>query len=222
LLSQEEGRIGGGGRPFVYPVTAEAHRGGLEWRFFIRRAPAFSGSWWALTAGDCLFNLRSALDQLIYQLHVKRCRGRVPDDAARDSSFPIRDHAPVNRKTRLPTPTDRWATIKRLNSKQRRAIEFLQPYNQRNDKWFYTRWALAEINRLNIIDKHRHLHVVRHAVTGVPVPRFGSEYGFRRESLWVPLETGAEVFRWTFTNIPPDVTEQVQMNDHVIAPGNPR
>jgi len=41
----------------------------------------------------------------------------------------------------------------------RRAIEWLQPYNTRNDRYRELRPALADIHDLNNIDKHRQLHL---------------------------------------------------------------
>jgi hypothetical protein len=199
-----------------HPVTAKAYRGGLEYRFYLGEIPPFDPKPWALGAGDCLFNLRAALDHLVYQLHVRRYRGKVPDAAARQSAFPIFTEEELRRQRR-PLDTTKWKEIKRLSIKQRRAIQFLQPYNGRNDASRYMRDALAQINRLNNIDKHRHLHVVRRAVTSMPWPRFPPEYGFVHTPFWITLKGNAEVFRWEFSKAPPDIAKRVEMHHYVTA-----
>jgi hypothetical protein len=79
----------------------------------------------------------------------------------------------------------------------------LQPYNGRHDEYHGVRAALADIARLNNIDKHRHLHVVRRAVVAVPVGWMPREWGHQSFPSWVPLEDDMEVQRWTFEVTPP-------------------
>jgi len=46
---------------------------------------------WLLIAAEIMFDLRSALDHLVYLLHVRRHRDRVPKSVATRTQFPIYD-----------------------------------------------------------------------------------------------------------------------------------
>jgi hypothetical protein len=208
-----------------YPVTVEAHREGREYRFYVEARP-FDAEGCALIVGDFLFNLRSALDHIVYELHAKRFRGRpIPE---KRTAFPILDRRPTGRQPsgkaggRSADPA-KWREIRLLSEKQRRAIVFLQPYNRRNDKYREVRRALAEINALNNIDKHRHLHVVETGTIMAPVGRYAElrlpgAYGFRQQSfLMEPLVGKTEVFRWTFDTVPPDIANEIQKQRDITA-----
>ncbi|HUG64903.1 MAG TPA: hypothetical protein VMK83_06760 [Gaiellaceae bacterium] len=196
-----------------YPVTPEIHSGGLEYRFYVD-LPPFKSEPCSVLAGDCLFNLRAALDHIVYALHERRYRGKIPTALIEKTQFPILTR-PRRDKRHNPIPTHCWHDIGTLSIKQRRAIEFLQPYKRRNDKFSEMRELLGELWILNNIDKHRHLHVAREIVGGVALPSWPDCYGFSHQVFFVPLEGKTEVFRWTFDAIPPDITEKVQMHRHV-------
>jgi len=159
-----------------------------------------------LIFGDAYYDLRAALDYLVYQLHVRRFQGAVGPDAARDSGFPILSGRRLyNSGSRrgTPIPTSEWKEIKRLGCPIRRAIDWLQPYNTRNDRYHELRPALADIRDLNNIDKHRELHLGHMYVMGVPTPPFSAELGFRQHPAFgVILESGACVDTWTFERPP--------------------
>ena len=57
--------------PDTYPVTAKAHRNGLEYRFCVGEIEPVDTVEMALVTGDCLFNLRAALDHIVYALHER-------------------------------------------------------------------------------------------------------------------------------------------------------
>jgi hypothetical protein len=202
----------------VYPISAETHREGLEYRFYVDPAPLDADEI-ALMAGDVLFNLRAALDQLVYELHVHHYRGRPNVPPRSRSAFPIIDIRPNGRNGRAADPA-RWREIADLSARHRRAIVFLQPYNRRNDKYRRIRRDLDALNTLNNIDKHRHLHVVEASTVVAPVGRYADPplYGFEQESFFgVPLVDKTEVFRWTFDTVPPDVTDEIQKNREITA-----
>jgi hypothetical protein len=210
------------GNPFGwskrYRTTHEAHRNGREYRFYVDPIELDTRDW-PLLVGDCLFNLRSALDHIVYDLHIKAFWGNVPDKIAEKSAFPILDNAPVPGRGRSSDPT-KWNEIKNLPQKQRRAIVWLQPYNRRNDKYRKLRISLNRINDLNRIDKHRHLHVLQAAPHMAAVAWFGDPpaYGWRQETfLGRPLVGKTEVFRWTFDTTPPDITSYLGADGHVTA-----
>lgn len=106
----------------------------------------------ALAVGDCIHNLRSALDHIVYELSCHAAGQHVPDTA-----FPI-----------LVSP-QKWKSI---SGQQLRAvpgpaltrIELLQPYNGL-DAMYWTRERLLQVHELDIADKHRNLNL---AVANVP------------------------------------------------------
>jgi hypothetical protein len=201
-----------------YRATPERRRGGLEYRFYVD-AVELDTEDWALMAGDCLFNLRSALDHLVFDLHLKRFRGHVPEAIAEKTAFPILTDRPTGRRGRSSDPA-KWREIKHLGFKQRRAIAWLQPYNRRNDKFREIRHAIGEIATLNNVDKHRHLHVLQATPLMTAVAWFGDPpaHGFRQDSFFdMPLVSKTEVFRWTFETVPPDIGRYLGSGGHVSA-----
>jgi hypothetical protein len=210
-----------------YPAIPEAHRNGLEYRFYVEPEPLDTESW-AIIAGDCLFDLRCALDHIVFELHRRRYKGRIPEDAEKASAFPILTEPRVRKKDGSIVKTDKWKEICRLSLKQRRAIEFLQPYNRRRDKFRDVRNALTDIQALNNIDKHRHLHVLEAVAFSAPVPAYGwgggwdfdapPQYGFEQASFLArPLIGKTEVFRWTFDTVPPDIANELNKKHDITA-----
>lgn len=190
-----------------HPVHMKMHANGLEYGLHLCESVPTPEPIVSLLISECLFNLRSALDQLVYQLHVRRYRGNVPDDAEKESQFPLL----INLKGRA-DDTRTWREIKRLGAKERAAIKTLQPYRRRNDHWQPTRDRLAVLSDLNNIDKHRRLYVARSLT--VPVSKHNSflpEWGFNQTVFARPLEADTEVERWTFAQVPThmDVHNQV-------------
>jgi hypothetical protein len=216
-LQQEA--LANAGHQRAYPITAKAYRNGLEYRFHVGEIPTFDAVEVALATGDCLFNLRAALDHIVYALHVRRYEGKVPREVEWVTQFPILTTEPplTAPKRKRSTDTKTWREIANLRREQRRAIRFLQPYNGRDDKFYGVRWALGHIARLNNIDKHRHLHVVRRGVIAIRQPRFPPEYGFRQETFWVTLKSQTEVQRWTFDKVPPNIAEEIKKQNEVEA-----
>lgn len=196
-------------------VTSEPHRDGLEYRFRVGKVEPIDPAM-ALVLGDAYYNLRSALDQLVFQLHVRRYRGKVPKDAEEESAFPIWEKS-------WGRPTSQWREIKRLGRPERTKIEWLQPYHGVDDttwprpKTFIgqLRLGLRDLNELNVIDKHRQLHLCNYMPTAVPVPSFLIPYGVRQEPRFgVPLETDAYVDTWHFDTPPP--VEKVNVHPGVL------
>ena len=160
---------------------------------------------WSLAASEILFNARCSLDYLVYQLHVRRFRGRVPPKAARDSMFPIFDSKALFAQSGA-------RRIRHLAERERRAIRHLQPYVTRNDGWKYTRHYLWRLISLQDVDKHRKLHVVAAAQGGTFAPSFPESCGFSTDFAYGPVKSGDHVQTWTFTSPPPEM----KGNDGVI------
>jgi hypothetical protein len=92
---------------------------------------------WSLIVGDCLHNLRSALDYLAWQLVLVD-----GGDPTSETQFPIRQSPPTQLKPAIRRPEI-------LD-----ALERTQPYSDPRDSY------LSALQSLNNIDKHRLLLVV--------------------------------------------------------------
>lgn len=101
----------------------------------------------SLIAGDCLHNLRCALDHIVWQLVIAN-----RNQPSRSNQFPVCE-----------TPQDFADNLKRrrlagVYPNAVTAIEQLQPYNTRTDR-------LLVLSELNNVDKHRALVVTALIVT---------------------------------------------------------
>jgi hypothetical protein len=136
---------------FVLDHEPDSETGSYHVRVF--GVPAIAPEWLTII-GDCLHNLRSALDHLAWQLVV--LDGKSPSDEDM-TTFPIRD-SPFNRKGNLRPPIQLKPAV--TCPKIIRAVEAVQPYsdsgNPPDPAVLNPLWAL---HRLNIIDKHRLLVV---------------------------------------------------------------
>ena len=80
----------------------------------------------------------------------------------------------------------------------------LQPYHRGIGRLDPLREALADIDTLNSIDKHRDLHVILALPYAIPDMDVPPEYGFRRHpEFGVPVKSNGLIDRWTFTRPPP-------------------
>lgn len=102
---------------------------------------------WSLVAGDCVHNLRSALDHLVYAVAAgQSIGGKISNE--RNLQFPITASPDIFAK-------ECWR-IKTLSDAVRTAIEGVQPYN-RPDRLLPP--LLSLIQYFDNIDKHRLLHI---------------------------------------------------------------
>ncbi len=188
----------------IRPVRSELHRAGLECRFYVGPLPEIKPDW-ALAIGEILFDLRSALDHLAYQLHVRRWRNNIPKDV-RLANFkrPIQ----VDGATQFPIYDSEaaWAShfyrIATLSKRDRTALQHLQPYIRRDDKWSVARWALSRLNSWHNWDKHRKLHLITAAKDSTiivdPTPAFRID----AETFYGAVKPYGEIERWTFSKAP--------------------
>lgn len=201
----------------IWPVTSKPDRTGLEYGFYLGELPDIEPEW-ALAVGEILFDLRSALDHLAYQLHVRRWRGNVPKQATlKGSTKPIQ----VEGATQFPIYDSKaaWSSnanrIATLSKRDQTALQHLQPYIRRNDKWYWHRWALSRLNAWHNWDKHRKLHLITaakdSAIKVEPAPAFRTAayptYG--------PVKSHDCVERWTFSQPPHDVQRHPGVFFHV-------
>jgi hypothetical protein len=103
----------------AWPLRAEEHRSGLEYRFYLGDIPPIDPVW-SLVASEILFNARCALDYLVYELHARRYRGVIPKAVSRASMFPIFDDAGEYRRKGA------WR-IKHLSARDRSALQWRGP-----------------------------------------------------------------------------------------------
>jgi hypothetical protein len=109
-----------------------------------------------LIIGDCLHNLRSALDNLAYELAVRH-----------HGSSPLPD--PFDRRSEFPIFGDKeWTTWQRRNKigcihpRAQAIIKRLQPHNRGDE---YASDPLWKLNELNNMDKHRAPHITQVAIS---------------------------------------------------------
>lgn len=97
-------------------------------------------------AGDALFNMRASLDHLAYSLACKEARRDIGDEFVQ---FPI--HADPSAFTPDGAGT---RAMKQLGADAQAEIKKLQPHDGTNPLYDHPLYIL---NKLNNIDKHRHL-----------------------------------------------------------------
>lgn len=159
-----------------------------------------------LAIGDCVHNLRSALDHLIFQLAV--LNGKAVE-AEKKISFPVcltdDDFEGLVRKKVTPF----------IDGKALAAIKELQPYQTGNVHSADALWVLSQ---LDIIDKHRLLVVIaRHLrPTGftITTPTGDVFDQVLPETAWKAMEDGAEILRFDLSKAiktPGKVQVQLQM-----------
>ena len=102
---------------------------------------------WALIAGDCIHNLRCALDHFVYAIAVRQTGLNPPADERR-LQFPIADN-PEN----FAVQAER---IRSLSQAVRTSIELVQPYNRRHG---LLPPLLGLVRDFDDRDKHRLLNV---------------------------------------------------------------
>lgn len=119
-----------------------------------------------LIIGDCVQNMRSALDQLAFTL-ASAYTIPLPDDIAQDSQFPI--FGDEDRKGRPGAgprlfSSNRGRMIRGIDPAAQTIIEGLQPYHRGQDFRTHPLWILRELSN---IDKHRLIHPIVAAFKGV-------------------------------------------------------
>jgi hypothetical protein len=147
-----------------------------------------------LLIGDCLHNLRSALDNLAYELAVEHQRGPLPDRYFETSEFPI--------FKRPMKPHERRKKIGCIHPRAQVTIRRLQPYQHPTAYWLDPLWQLHQLNN---VDKHRLPNVIQFAtVAGAYFP----DSPTRPHDLKVhmePITDGRRVATYTpAPNEPPD------------------
>jgi len=146
-----------------------------------------------LILGDCIHNIRSALDHLVAQLAILN---GAPNEAIKKTAFPV-----------CLSPGDfKNATVRKvapyISGIALAEIERLQPYST-GDREQDILWGLSQ---LDIIDKHRLLIVAKHKIRARSF-RVSTEDGhdfthtLPSDNPWKPSENGAEIIRFRITGL---------------------
>src|SRR5215216_172758 len=141
---------------------------------------------WGIIIGDIAHNLRSALDQVVWQLALLQTT--TPYNRTAFPIFTTRDKY-RNNGGRL---------VQNLATRQEALIKWLQPYRRGNKAESDLLWLLQDVNNT---DKHRVIQTVG-TVLGFQGHRFRNMQGFMPQDVNVHtgtrLENGAPVADFTF------------------------
>lgn len=152
--------------------------------------------------GECAYNLRSALDQLAFQLAIAHHgRRRVPADIERRSAFPIFKSGPKFRarnRAGKPARGSGLSCIWGMSTTAQAIVERTQPYHRKRNPQARVLWQLHELCNL---DKHRTLPLTIAALAGSNW-RLTSETPIilhSAESYPGPFKRDAVIARWHLT-----------------------
>jgi hypothetical protein len=141
-----------------------------------------------LLIGDCLHNMRSALDNLVYDLAIAHRGSPLSRSIARVSQFPIFKDCDQF--------TDKGMDqIRGIHPDAKAVIKRLQPYHRGEKSAYHRLWMLRELSNA---DKHRLLHptLLQPAAMGF----FPDEVDLS-DITWKlgPVENGAEIARYPYS-----------------------
>lgn len=179
-------------------VVKESDVSGSVHRVFVEVMEQAPLDRWSLMAGDCVHNLRSALDSLVYAIAIYQSGQNPPPDED-NLQFPI-----VSDPAKFPKQKTR--RIKFLSQAVQNEIEKLQPYNRPHPGLPPLLELLSDLNNQ---DKHRTLNVVaasphKASIDGLILP-VGSEVT-SITAIRTIITDKAEIM--SFTLEPPDLTLQ--------------
>jgi hypothetical protein len=182
-------------------IRVESNDDRTEYCFYVTAVEQVNPDW-PLMVGDVLFDLRSALDHLVYELHAAAFGGNVPSALERSSMFPI------FRTRALWKSKGKWR-VKKLPIRVQAEVQRLQAYHDSGSNHVGgLLWFLDDVQNF---DKHRRLHVVAQVATRVPLD--DGPDGPNVETFTVPIQSDALVAKWTFSESQP---EGVEMQGHTI------
>lgn len=166
---------------------------------------------WSVIIGEIVHDLRSALDHSIYELTCIE-NGNPLDK----TEFPIFENEglyfEVNRRGE-PTRKSGLFKIRGIRDTRRLAvIKGLQPFEFRKTHKPHEHPILAFIHELNIVDKHRTLHLCRMATTEIAVHWLRDTHPISNTLVMRRLEDGAELARWKPVG---DFNDKVDMEGEV-------
>jgi hypothetical protein len=135
----------------TYEITSHRQANISDHRLVINFNSRMVRDRWALICGDCVHNLRSALDQLIYAIAVREAAGVDPPPDERRIQFPITDD---------PTKfSEQEWRLQSLSQTVRTVLEGVQPYNRLHP---ILPPLLGILRDFDDRDKHRLLNIADH------------------------------------------------------------
>jgi hypothetical protein len=155
---------------------------------------------WSIIIGEIFHDVRSALDHAIYELTC------IEQEAPLDKTeFPVFDSEPdydsVSKKTGIPTTISGLYKVRGLNDGAKALVRFLQPFEHRKRNPPDQYPVISLIHNLNIVDKHRTLHLVRRRtdVFEVELLRDVEADDLNFDVPLAAIEDGAVLGEWTPT-----------------------
>jgi hypothetical protein len=176
----------------------QVHNNGFDHVYYAVRPP-LPRTQWSLSIGDCVHNLRSALDHLAYQL--VRANNGTPTIA---TQFPLhKSRTRMNPSTGLIEPRP-YEVSGGVHPAALALIQGMQPYEPPSQAK-----TLGRLHDLDVIDKHRHLLLSVVAVDWYARPvRPGR---FETVSHWraLSLKDGKPAMRLTYRTPEPEVDPEL-------------
>ena len=150
---------------------------------------------WSVIIGEIVHNLRSALDHSIYEL--TRIEAGHPLDR---TEFPVFEdemkYFAVDRRGK-PAPKSGLFKIRGIKDERRRAvIKGLQPFEFKKTHPSDQLPIIALVHELNIVDKHRTLHLCRMSTTQLRTRVLRDIHPISMTIIIPRLEDGTECARW--------------------------
>jgi len=166
---------------------------------------------WSVIIGEIVHNLRSALDHAIYELTCIESGGPLEG-----TEFPIFDNESryfaLDRRGN-PTRASGLFKIRGIKDETRRAvIKGLQPFEFRKTHPADQLPIIALVHKLNIVDKHRTLHLCRMSTTQLQTRVLRDIHPISMTIVIPRLEDGTEVTRWRPVG---DFNDEVDMESEV-------
>ena len=152
-------------------IVHETDRNAGEQKWVFRDATPKPRIEWSILAGEILYNLRSALDHLVWQLVLANGM-----DPTRANQFPIlNDEAAWT--------SDRTAQfLQGVADKDKETIRHLQPFNPFLQLWDngecrpFNAQVFGTLQQLCNVDKHRHLNLILVGTAGIEPIVFGENH----------------------------------------------
>lgn len=185
-------------RPYRVINEFEAESGKKVVRIEVLEPPP---AHFSLIVGDCVHNLRSTLDNLIYELAI--ARGQPSRKVEETLMFPI------FRNAKEFTAKGKYR-VRGIAPEAQAIIERLQPYNRGYPYSFDPLWTLHELSRR---DKHRLPNLI--LLTPKIITEYSARGGLISDISWIvsgPIEGSAVVARYRPVNNP-EAEMDVQLDD---------
>jgi hypothetical protein len=139
----------------------------------------------ALLAGEMLYQMRSALDHLTFEIIGSNVDAADNPKWRKRCQFPI--HSVIPESMSVPLPKSQFTTeLPGISDKAFAVIEAMQPYNAKREAHTF----LLFLDNLSNIDKHRHLNLMKPRVRQSQEISVGKDFV---NGIWRMLERGSSI-----------------------------